>query len=261
MDDFRLAALSYFAQGYTTIPLARDAQGLPKRPFTDRWQMTPHKLDVIQGLPWEQAVGIGIILGPVSGNLAVIDIDDVDLAQAVIAKCQHTTLVRTARGRCHVYVKELVASKTREFKVQWRGRLIPVELRATGVQVAAPPTPGYTYLTDVDPKIVGDIGVAWAGLARSLGIAEMKESDYPKPWAARVSASERNKSAYIEAHLLREGKMPINLAMAYMKLRWEQDYEQGDQTWDEVARTIESAYAKAVIPPLYAMDHDASHLL
>lgn len=261
MPDLLLSALEYFKQGYTAIPLVRDAMGFPKKPFTDRWQATPHDLEIIQKFPWDQAVGIGLVLGPASSNLAAIDIDDVGLAEAVIPKCQHTTLVKTARGRCHVYVKERMASKTREFKVTWQDRIVNVELRAAGVQVAAPPTPGYTFLTEADPRLVDNIGVAWTGLAKSLGLTEMRESDYPKPWAPKVSANERNKSAYVEAHYLREGRMPMDLALTYMKIRWETDYEQGGQPWEEVERTIESAYRKPVMPALHEMEHDASYLL
>lgn len=261
MPDLLLAALEYFQQGYTAIPLIRDASGLPKKPFTDRWQQTPHKLEIIQGFPWDQAVGIGLVLGPTSNNLAAIDIDDVDLALAVAPKCQHTTLVKTARGRCHVYVKERMPSKTREFKVTWRDRLVNVELRAGGVQVAAPPTPGYEFLTAAEPRLVDSIGIAWAGLARSLGLTEMREADYPKPWAPKVPANERNKSAYVEAHYLRESGMPIELAMTYMKLRWDSDYEQGGQTWEEVARTIESAYAKGSSIRLYEVVTDGFETL
>lgn len=250
--DFYLAALEYHRQGYMTMPLALDAQGFPKRPIVPNWSALPYSLDGLKRLPWEEAVGLGIVLGPASKNLAVLDLDDVELAEAAAKWTKHTRTVRTVRGRGHVYVREATPSKSRSLDVLWKGQSIKVELKAGGTQVAAPPTPGYSFWAEEEPKAVTSIWQAWEGLARCLGIQTNGNGEhYPKPWRQTVSAGERNKSAYVEAHFLREAHMPLPLALRIMQLRWEADYEKGEESWDEVARTVESAYSKAPEVILY----------
>ena len=248
--DFFLAALDYFQQGYTCIPLGLDAAGFPKRPIPVGWTQLPHRLELIQAADWGEAKGIGIVLGPSSGNLGVIDLDDVDLAECAAKWTKHTRTVRTVRGRAHVYVKERTLSKPRSFKVLWHGKQVQIELKCQGTQVACPPTPGYSILSEADPKEVENIGAAWMGLARCLGIEASEPEGYPKAWRDKVSAGERNKSAYVEAHFLRQARMPLDMALRIMELRWQADYEKGEEDWAEVARTIESAYAKGWHAPI-----------
>ena len=252
MNDFFLAAMEYFTKGYTCIPLGLDSNGFPKRPIPVGWSQLPHRLEAIQALDWGSAQGIGIVLGPSSGGVSCIDLDDVELAEAAARWTTHTRTVKTIRGRGHVYVRERTPSKSRSFNVLWKGRQIQIELKGAGTQVACPPTPGYAVLSDAEPKEVNSIATAWAGLARCLGIEYNANGEgYPKPWQEKVSAGERNKTAYVEAHFLREARMPLPLALRIMHLRWQADYEKGEESWDEVARTVESAYTKGSPTPLY----------
>jgi len=233
--------------GWTSIPLVLDKQGLPKKPINNGWPK--FTTDDVPNLDWGMAVGIGIVLGPASKNLAVIDVDDVELAEEIFALPRYTLMVRTGRGRGHVYLYEDKPSASSARKIQYHGRTVGIELKAMGTQVASPPTPGYSQVHgDLPPARVASIAVGWEQLANALGIdpGATESAGFPRPWAGSVTQDVRNKSAYIEAHKLREAGMGLPLALRYMQLRWEQDYAEGDQAWLEVERTIRSAYAKGM---------------
>lgn len=245
---FLSAALTLAERGWLAIPLAKDSQGFPKRPISDNWTHLALSKETIRALPWTTAVGIGIVLGPASGNLAVIDIDHPGLAE-VIFPLLDTRSVRTIRGRGHLYVKEYLPSNSTRFTILWEGATVGIELKCAGTQVAAPPTPGYTLVNKSLPMLVNRIEEAWQSLAKQVPSLEIEQTTnghtgYPPPWRQTVPTEERNKSAYVEAHRLREAGMPIALAIKYMSLRWREDYAQGDQEWPEIERTIQSAYSK-----------------
>jgi len=243
------AVKAYAARGWLPIPLGLDAQGFPKRPLTPNWP----NLDLIEALSldWSTAKGLGIVLGPASNNLAVLDIDDQELAEAAFKLCTHTRCVRTIRKRGHVYVIEDTPSGSTASTVNWYGRAIKVELKATGTQVAAPPTPGYEIVHDLPPKHVANIGVAWDGLAERLGIVmELQRAGYPPPWQEHVPDGERNQSAFVEAHRLREAGLSYALALEHLRFRWETHYQQGGQDWAEIERAVKSAYKRGEVRPI-----------
>jgi len=89
--------------------------------------------------------------------------------------------------------------------------------------------------------------VAWEALALRLGIQQATlptNAGYPQPWQPDVVAGDRNRALYIEAHRLREAKMPLEQALAVLQVRWERNYQSGGQSWQEAERTIRSAYRK-----------------
>ena len=248
------SARLYYDTGYTTIPLGLDVSGRPKRPLPSAWSSMPHNWDKISQAPWHNAKGLGIVLGPQSNNLAVIDIDDEEMAQEVIAICKHTRAIRTIRNRCHVYIREQEPSRPTIVPVEWRGKQIKIELKCMGAQVAAPPTPGYNHVgaPDREPILVKNIAEAWGKLAKHLNAITIVvngeiTSGYPKPWQPSVPVGERNKSVYIEAHKLREAGMDKQLALDIMQTRYHEHYAKGGMAWNEVLATIDSAYRKGRI--------------
>lgn len=247
------AANDYYKRKWLSMPLALDGNGFPKRPIVARWTSLTLNAKTIRGLPWHSAYGVGIPLGPVSDNLAVIDIDDEQLWGQVFTLLGRTNVVTrmviTIRRRGHVYFREETASASHTLKVSWQGREIKIELKGQGAQVAAPPTPGYILIQDIDPMTVPTVREAWESIASRLNIAELRPANgaagYPSPWQTVVHKEERNKSIYVEAHKLRDAAMPVDQAIAVLRVRWEQAYERGDMNWQEVERTIRSAYQKA----------------
>lgn len=244
-----------FSQGRVPLALGPDAAGFPKRPLAARWTSIPYNWKLVQEQPWEQATGLGIQLGLRSGNLGAIDIDDADMADAAFAWLVRShiypEMVWTIRNRLHVYVRETTPSRSVAFKVQWEGRQCQVELKATGTQVAAPPTPGYTLACDRPPWSAPALAAAWGELAMALGVKAPEHTTgsagYPQPWQPHVEAGERNKALYIEAHKLREAGLGLEAALEIMRVRYESHYEQAESEWQEAERTIRSAFRRREI--------------
>ena len=257
MTDFRASARQYFERGWVPIPLIHDAEGKPKRPFSNGWQETPNDWTAIESLPWDRAQGIGIVLGPVSDNLAVIDIDDVELAAAVFQTLSRADgkfyYVRTGSNRAHLYFREGMATAPRTMRgLTWQGRTFGIELKGKGQQVAAPPTPGYEFRGTTDaPTPVATLAKAWEAIRTGMGIegadSPHRGSGYPRAWQDSISTGERNNAIYIEGLRLAEAKMPIDSAIATMLARVKQNYE---GTLDErsIVSTIRSAYRKVNKP-------------
>ncbi len=259
MTDFRVAALDYFNRGWTSIPLILDANGFPKRPFSNDWQHTQHDWEQIDALPWKQALGIGLVLGPASDNLAVIDIDCVPLAATLLSMLQSRPgseyyYVRTGRNRCHLYFREGVATSPRTMNgLTWQGETFGAELKGRGQQVAAPPTPGYTFLgTSQTPTPVATLESAWLPIAATLGIngaesAHRGAAGYPAPWRETLGEGERSNAIYVESCRLAEAKMPYNAALATMLARVKIAYE-GHMDENAVMITVRSAYRRVTGP-------------
>ena len=72
------------------------------------------------------------------------------------------------------------------------------------------------------------------------------QAGYPKPWLPQVETGDRNKALFVEAHRLREARMPIEQAIPILKERFNQAYDQGGVDEQEIINTIRSAYSKGM---------------
>lgn len=252
------AARDYYARGWVTIPLENDTEGRPKKPIPYDWTHTPLDWDAISALPWDRALGIGVVLGASSGNLGVIDIDDVELAESVWQKLEASGVghyfVSTIRKRGHLYLIERVASPSTKRIIEYHGRPVTIELKSNGTQVAAPPTPGYALRSTEGPALVHDgLAGAWAALSTVLGLPvasggqSFSRSGYPRAWAQNVTDGERNNSLFIEACKLAEAGMPLPSALETMQARIAVAYA-GTMSALEVERTVRSAFRRAKKP-------------
>jgi hypothetical protein len=257
-SQLRDAARRYFDIGWVAMPLENDSNGFPKKPFVSGWQDLVHEWDSLDQLPWERAVGLGLVLGRASGNLAVLDIDDQEMANEIFGMTPNTRCVRTIRNRGHLYVNEVQSTQSTRSTVRWRGRDITIELKSQGTQVAAPPTPGYERATKVNVITVPSLPVIWTALSARLGVEIPVAPTRVTTWQPKVVKEQRNTTIYTEAHRLREAGMPLEIALGVLQSRWERDYEQGEQTWYEVERTIRSAYRKPT--PQIPRETDAYNL-
>ena len=265
---FLEAALVYLRRGYLAHPLENDANGFPKKPIVPGWTGLERTEAVIKSLPWDRAKGLGIVLGAASSGLACLDIDDTELPWDLLVALNYEArylprTVRTIRQRGHIYVQELDGpSPSTRFPIRWRDREITIELKATGTQVAAPPTPGYTLLTtktSQGPMRAFTVASAWEFLLdcfedRFPGQITVPTgtltSGYPQPWAPAVHEEQRNNTAYIEAHRLREAGMPLEEALRVMEARFGAAYDKQGIAWPEIARTVRSAYQKGEVRPI-----------
>jgi len=172
-----------------------------------------------------------------------------DQVSDLIETMPRERIVWTVRKRIHVYCTEQESSPSRKLRIEWRGSPVTVELKSTGTQVAAPPTPGYTLTRDVPPSTVPTILSLWLSISAALGIGANQEIErFPTPWLDHVATHERNKAMYIEAQRLRQARVPLQSALEMLHTRYTTHYDHGDDSWVEYERTIQSAYRNGPPP-------------
>lgn len=111
---------------------------------TDR----PRWSEVRQSIRHPKVTGIAIVLGPVSGNLYCRDWDEVGARERWASKYPEIAAVlptvRTPSGCYHDYFISDKVLPTNTYK--------DGELRGVGAYVAAPPSPGYTWINPLNKK-------------------------------------------------------------------------------------------------------------
>lgn len=244
------AALKYRdSYGWTCHPLRRNEDGFPKIPITQAWEkLTTADVD---SLDWQRADGLGIVLGAASGNLAAIDIDDSGLAHAssqwLLAENLSPLFAWTARHRGHVYCLEATPSASKVLAVMYQTRKVGIELKAAGTQIAAPPSPGYSYLDPDFEPLYMSVGDAWARLFNALGLETFTgtigtpmhgASGYPRPWQEGIDVGERNNACFVESCRLHDAGMAQETALQHMIIR----FGNAGLTQREIAITVRSAF-------------------
>ncbi len=254
--DFRAAARDNLEQySWVCHPLRRNNEGYVKKPIVEGWQNLKADLEVISALPWEQAEGMGIVLGPASGNLAAIDVDDEELAadSAAWLSRQHICplMAWTARRRIHVYCIEPTPSRSRKLAMLYHCRRVGIELRAEGNQIAAPPTPPYMFLNATWEPWYGSVGDLWIKMALALGVtyppadipsAASGGAGYPRPWQSEAGKGQRNDALFVESCRLAQAGVPYEDALEIVCIRFEKAYEKGGMDRREIERTVKSAF-------------------
>lgn len=252
MENLKWAALDLADNGWAVHPLRANAEGFAKVAIVESWQniMPADAPD----LDWDHALGVGIIGGANSGNLAFIDIDDGPLAADAAAwltrQHKNPLMAWTARSRIHVYCIEPKPSQTRKLRMVYQGRDVLVELRSSGAYVAAPPTPNYKWLNRSWEPLYSSLSDAWNMIADAIKVtwpAKGQQSSavagYPSSWAARIGNGERNDACFYESSCLKDAHVPMEQAWAIMQSRINQSYTP-PLDWRELRRTFESAYRR-----------------
>jgi hypothetical protein len=267
--NLKEAATLIFEHGWVPIPLGNTEQGKPKRPMVKKWTDLVYEGLDLDAMPWDQAKGVGVVLGKQSQNLSIIDIDSVPLWEAVKESIGELgiTLVQTVSNHGHIYVTETEA-ESRGSKESYLFNGIPasIDLLANGDQGVVPPTPGYERLTkDSDPHRVASIQVAWDFVRYCLEQdgheltkvnGHSTPQGHPQPWLEHVPAGQRNDSTYIEAVMLRKAGMPLAMAMEHMAIRFERSHEDGKASLDEIMATVRSAYNTPHAIPILERNND-----
>jgi hypothetical protein len=165
------AVETYLENGISVLPL-RPGSKLP----TGRWKrwQREHIDPATAGAWWNGIVtpipGVGIITGPVSGGLAVLDIEPehVDFIRSHV-KLPDTGVVHTARGGLHVYCR----GEVRSSKLAVDERTVG-DIRGVGGYVVAPPTQMtsglYSWALPADFRSLPDIPT-WAAPSRISTVA------------------------------------------------------------------------------------------
>ncbi len=171
-NDLRLAAGIYRDRRIAVCALRRDEDGIAKVPVSDFYPRFRPGDNF--GQDWSRADGLGIVLGKPSGNLAVIDVDDIGLSEYLLqcfrSESTPPLMVATARGRLHIYCVEPSPSRPLDLEVRYQSRRCLVQLLATACVAAAPPTPGYTWIDAKAEPYYGTVGAVWNRIAKELGL-------------------------------------------------------------------------------------------
>jgi hypothetical protein len=198
-EELLATALEYReTRGWTCQPLGLNEQGKAKKPFTDEWQHLTS--DVVPALNWSRAKGIGLLTGPASGNAAGIDVDDEELAVAVLdwdARQTRPFLAQTTvSGRCHIFAIEPQPTPHRSFKVWWRGawrnvQFIGVSSEGAAGNMAIAPSPGYAWVhPDAEPAYE-PLPQLWQRIMDAIG------ATWEQPWAETPSSEPASGVAYM----------------------------------------------------------------
>jgi Bifunctional DNA primase/polymerase, N-terminal len=166
------AAEAYAEQGIAVVPLGRDKNGRPKIPQVKFYpRLRPE--DNLEN-DWSFAAGLGIVLGRPSGHLAAIDVDDPGLADFLkrrLSEREAAPLMdETPRPGLHIWCVEPVTSTPVDLEVRYQNRPCLVQILGAACQAAAPPTPGYFWLTKGEP-FYGTAGSVWNRIAKEFGLA------------------------------------------------------------------------------------------
>lgn len=239
------AAQLEIAKGH--VPVAQyKKEKFAKYPKMKGWRELTLGHPMLRKQGWPNAEGIGVVLGPVSKNLAVLDIDDVEFSSAVFARLmrgkQPFRFVHTASNRGHLHIYERIPTEHKVTKrVKWEGKEFSVELRCQGGLATIPPTPGYTLARDVEPQTFDNIAAVWAGIALAFGVQDLTPTYSHDAWAEQVNDGDRNETLFTEARYIAQSGMPIRLGMEHMRIRWEAAYA-GQFDEKEFRDTVTSAY-------------------
>lgn len=203
------AARDYLASGTSIIPVSG------KKPTLRFWKMYQTQRPSMAFLDqWQKAgllTGIAVICGGISGNLAVIDLDNTQIVEEFRRTFPHlthtyTVLSGSRRGaHFYYYVNQLPAST-----------LLPgiVELRCNGHYVVAPPsihpTSGLAYIveTSLEPLCLYNLNevVSWINSKRPAPEKKLPAPKSPtaRPVGNKSHASQRDeffKRLYVQSAL------------------------------------------------------------
>lgn len=137
------AARAYIERGRSVIPVRAGTKKPALLSWTPYQERHATEEEIQAWWPPGGRNGIAIVTGPISGGLAVLDIDDAALAERMASDpvlMAETLAVRTPSGGLHIYVCEDLESAS--------GPLVPgvADLKAAGGYVVAPPMPGYFWI-------------------------------------------------------------------------------------------------------------------
>lgn len=143
MNKNQIAALSWLTKRRSIIPIDPSS----KRPLI-QWKEFQTRLPSTEEVSqwwnkWPNAK-LGLVCGAISGNLAVLDIDDVELGVKLLEQLQrHCPINQTPSGGLHIFF--------REEEVSHSGPLISgvADIKAEAGYVIVPPSEGYQKLNDI----------------------------------------------------------------------------------------------------------------
>lgn len=151
------AAKDYTSVGISVIPINPITHSNPKAPMLSKWGQYQNERPPLRMLEkwWGNGskARLAVLTGRGSHHLAVLDIDNLELAQRVLAdkkflKDETSVVTTTPRGGVHIYFREKQESKG---ATHFHG---VGDIRGQGGYVVAPPSEGYTLVKgDISGRI------------------------------------------------------------------------------------------------------------
>ena len=155
------AARAYLLAGYNVLPVDGSKRAVVS--WKELQERFPSDGELAAWWPDGHKLNVALLTGPISGGLAVLDIDDLGLAARMVddpALVASTVAIRTPRGGLHLWVTETDGPSQ-------SGPLVPgvADLKAAGGYVLAPPSRtadgAYRALSKGQPLKI-DNARAWA---------------------------------------------------------------------------------------------------
>lgn len=172
LPDLRAAALTYGKRGLAVVATTEDEDGIAKVPMSDFYPR--FKPEENGSHDWNEAEGLGIVLGRPSGNLAVIDVDDTGLAEFLQSRLsaweRPPLMTMTPRPGLHIWIVEPQSSKPLDLEAHHQGRKCLVQILGGACQAAAPPTPGYRWIDSKAEPIYGQALDVWRRMSLEFGV-------------------------------------------------------------------------------------------
>ncbi len=208
------AARRFLAAGFSVIPCKY------KKPQLKAWQEYSVKRPTLREInQWfeEPEVGqsMGLVLGQVSHNVVVVDLDGWDCVRLFQAQFPHLlstyTVLTGSLGGLHLYYRPESLPENMNVRVQGAGG---IEIRGNGQYVIAPPSPhlsGFFYKVQNRVPIMrledmGEIS-AWLATLRDTNQAERHEAivaaSNPKQMSLNLKTEARKRS-FLQTVLSRE---------------------------------------------------------
>ena len=222
MTPYKDAVNDFYKRKWVSHPLTLDDAGLPKKPITTGWTGLTLDAKKIRNLAWDRAAGVGLLLGPPSGNLVALDLDDQEFGAVVVGEMvlhgTKTRTVQTISRRFHILFVERQPTPSTALNVRWQGRAFKVELKAGGTQVVTPPTPGYDLIRDFPPMEVESLQAVWDAIALRFRVEVLGNQRRVRVDTVAVLAGvpegERDEALFRLACRLRHADVPVEMAEA-----------------------------------------------
>jgi hypothetical protein len=248
MNAIQEAVNEYTKQGFSVIPCGPDKR--PLVAWAEYQARKPTKSELRDWFGGDRPPSIGVVCGEVSGGLVVVDLDDLDVAQAIACDLDlqgKTTLVETPSGGCHVWLR--AEGHCRPLKAA-DGAAIG-DLKASGGYVIAPPSPGYRFISQAAPLAVPD---AWAWASETLkgvgvDLAARQNGDRPaEPLPGRIPVGQRNASlASLAGSMRRRGASEAAIFAALLVQNGECEEPLPQDELSQIARSV-GRYTPADLP-------------
>jgi len=208
-DDIVKHVWQYYEAGFCIIPLGKNEKNNLKAPSIKEWKQfeetRPTKKQVQAWIDEGLFVGIGIIGGAVSDNLAVIDFDDENIPNLIGLNLANLAtkhfIVKTGKGY-HIYCFDTKPVKTR------KAAIVSMDFKADKGYVAAPPSPhesgtAYVSMSNFDTLINKTRIDAMAWFDEIVETVKKARGIKPKKWKSNTPVNTQTDTPPCIKHMLK----------------------------------------------------------